>query len=1107
MTVALDEYNKVELPLIEQLEKLGWGHLEGDVDVPYLTERDSFREVLLKDRLKEAIRKINLDDNGQPWLDDRRINQAIGDLERLGARKLMEANKLATELLIKGTTVEGDPDKHSGREQTVRFIDFENPDRNDFLVINQFRVDPPWAVGDKDFIIPDTVLFINGIPLIVIECKSPNTTNPLEEGITQLLRYSNQRDWVEEDEGAERLFHYNQIMVSTYWYDARAAGIGASYDHFIAWKDTSPVPTAEVAEELGVEQLSSQQTLVAGMLRKEHLLDIVRNFIVFKQDAGKTTKIVTRYQQFRAVQEAIRRLQTGQTRAQHGESDQRGGIIWHTQGSGKSLTMVFLIRKMRTLPDLRRFKVVVITDRIDLEKQLEETAALTGETVRKPENSAKLQSILRETGSDLVFGMIQKYLVRDEETTTIELQRQPEMDFEVSDEKGILRKLKEGVKRLIVSEERFPVLNESEEILVFVDEAHRSQDRTLHANLMRALPNCAKIGFTGTPIILSKHKKRTHDIFGEYIDTYTIQQSELDGVTVKILYEGRLAEAEVSEGLDLDQLFEEIFAARTPKELEAIKAKYVTEVRVLEAKELIQAKATDMLRHYVANVIPNGFKAQVVAASRLAAVRYLDAFQQAQAELLVELDKIDQSLLDLPEEEIESLDEEAQLLVRAKVHEDTLRRLEFGVVISGRHNDDPAWKEFSDKTKQDVNITRFKKPLKHEDPEKQDGLAFLIVQRMLLTGFDAPYEQVLYLDRFTQGHELLQTIARVNRTSPRKTHGLVVDYYGVGRHLKEALAIYSEEDIEGALISIKDELPKLKDRHQRVISVFQDKGIKSIEEVDACVDLLRDTRIRADFVVKLKKFLESMDIILPRQEALPFLRDMKILGFINQAARNLYRDSRLNLIGCSDKVRQLIDKYIIASGIDPKIPPISIMEAEFEKAVEGRVSDRAKASEMEHAARHYIRKHFHEDPVYYKKLSERLEEILASLEGNWAELVPALRRFTEEVRAGRPADKTDLDPRTQAPFLGIILEEGYGGEVPSHEILQRLVQAIVEIVEHIRQEIRMVDFWSKVHARNVLRGWLVKYLDDNDTVPFERVEITADRLVELAKNLHSKLTV
>jgi len=1079
MSELPDEKTVVELPLVDQLKHMDWQHLEGDIDVPYLTERQSFREVLLMGRLREALLRINLDDEGKPWLDDHRINQAADALERLGAHKLMEANQIATELLLKGTVVEGDPKRHGGRDQTVRFIDFDHLERNDFLVINQFRVDPPWAVGDKDFIVPDIVLFVNGIPLVVIECKSPAATNPMEEAITQLLRYANQRDWVEEEEGAERLFHYNQFTVATTFYEARAGTISACYEHYLEWKDTSPVPTSKVAADLGIDKLSSQQTLVAGMLRPSHLVDIVRNFALYNQVEGRTIKIVCRYQQFRAVHEAIRRLRHGQTRAQHGESDQRGGIIWHTQGSGKSLTMVFLVRKMRTLAELRRFKVVLVTDRVYLEKQLSETASLTGETVRKATSTDELKPLLREEGPGLIFATIQKYQERDEDR----------------EDDGLREEIKP-----------FPVLNGSEAIVVLVDEAHRSHANLLHANLMAALPNCAKVGFTGTPIIMGDRKK-THEIFGDFIDRYTIQQSEADGATVPIRYEGRTAEAAIANGQTLDQLFEDMFRDRTPKELEAIKAKYATTGNVLEAPKLIAAKAEDMLRHYVDVALPNGLKAQVVATSRRAAIRYREAFLDAHRKLVSQLDGLDDSILPLADDEREKLDPETQFLLRAHAHLDVIRRLEFAVVISGSHNDDPSWKEWTEKAKHDLYIKRFQKPLTHSDPAKQDGLAFLIVKSMLLTGFDAPVEQVMYLDRrFLQGHELLQAIARVNRPYSQKECGLIVDYFGVGHHLAEALAAYSAEDIQGALVSLKDELPKLEDRHRRVLAIFKERGIDDISKTEACVDLLRDVRIRADFVVKLKEFLSSVDIVMPRPEAIPFLRDARMLGFINKVAANLYRDSQLNLVGVGNKVRELIDRHIEARGINPKVPPISILDADFESAVDAHASDRAKASEMEHAARYHISVHFREDPAYYKKLSERLEEILKRFQENWTELVAALREFTSEVRKGRPADETGLDPRTQAPFLGILLEEVRGGRESSKEDLSKLAGITVELVEHIRQEIRVVDFWRNTHAQNVLRGWLVQFLDDNDVVPFSRLQPVADRLVQLAKALHQRLT-
>ena len=371
-----DEKSYVEIPFIEQLKGLDWQHLEGDIDVPYLTERESFRDVLLINRLKSALKAINLDEHGKSWLDDERVSQIVSSLERISAPKIMEANKAAFDLLVNGVPVAGDRKTAGGRDRTAKVIDFENPERNDFLAINQFRVDVP---GGKTFIAPDIVLFVNGIPIVVVECKSPKITNPMEEGINQFLRYSNQRPEVEEDEGCERLLYYNQFMVSTFRQEARAATVGADYDHYMAWKDTSPVPTSEVAIALGKKKLNSQEMLVAGMLRKDHLLDIIRNFILFDQVGGREVKLVCRYQQFRAVHKAIYRLRTGKTRAQTGDMDERGGIIWHTQGSGKSLTMVFLVRKMRTLEDLKRFKVVAVTDRIQLEGQLKGSAALTGE--------------------------------------------------------------------------------------------------------------------------------------------------------------------------------------------------------------------------------------------------------------------------------------------------------------------------------------------------------------------------------------------------------------------------------------------------------------------------------------------------------------------------------------------------------------------------------------------------------------------------------------------------------------------------------------------------------------------------------------------------------
>jgi len=1080
------EYSRVELPLVEQLKGQGWSQVEGSKSDPGVTGRGSFREVFLEGRLRAAVERINLDGDGEPWLDDGRVGQAVAALLRPRAAKLVEINQELTERLLLGTTVEGVAGWDHGRDRTVQFIDWEHPERNEFLVVNQFRVDEPGGQGHRN-IAPDLVLFVNGIPLVVIEAKSPTVTEPMAKAIQQLRRYANQRGSV-QPEGNERLFHTNQLVVATCFERALMATFTAGPEHFVEWKTTEPTPEDQVKAALGVAKLSSQQRLVAGMLTPERLLDIVRHFTLFMPAGARTVKVVARYQQYRAVHRAIERLSTGRTRAEDSESDRRGGIIWHTQGSGKSLTMVFLVRAMRTHQALVRFKVVVVTDRTDLQRQLTDTADLTGETVQVANSVAKVKELLATPGKALVFAMIQKY-------------RNPQA-----------RKTDDAALKSL------GVLDTSEDVVVLVDEAHRSQGSALHANLLKALPNCARIGFTGTPIIMGR-KKYTYTIFGDYLDRYTILESEADRSTVPILYEGRTTKAAVRDASDLDELFDDMFVERTPEELEQIKRRWATKGNVLEAPRLIGAKARSMLRHYVDVVLPNRFKAQVVATSRLAAMRYRDAFLAARTDLLAELDRLDPQLRTAEAaDRTDRLPAKTARLVRAWPYRDLIARLEFVPVISGEQNDDADWAQWTDRTRQDQVIEAFKKPLPatdDDDPEQTSPIAFLIVKSMLLTGFDAPMEQVLYLDRHIKEAELLQAIARVNRTATNKGAGYVVDYYGVAEHLKVALAAYSADDIKGALTSIVDEIPLLAERHQRVRNLFTERGIDRFDspsDQDACVEALADERMRAVFEAALKQFTTSLEIVLPRPEALPHVPDAKAFGAIAFAARRRYRDGigfDTSLYG--EKVRRLIDDHLEALGIEQKIPPVSITAAEFDAKVADLRSDRAKASEMEHAIRYHLREHFGQDPEHYGRLSERLEEILEELGEQWDQLAIALAEFLPQVRSGRQADESGLDPNTEAPFYALlrreVMDEGKQVSRPIEAVLRELT---IDLVRQIWAEIGLVGFWQNPHAQNTLRSRLATRLaepmiDGDDLFDFTRTTALADRLVELAKANHARL--
>ena len=1073
------EFTYVEQPFLDQLAGLGWKIVTGSVDDPTVTGRESFREVLLRDDLCRALRRINLRD-GAEWLDDARLAQAVGALEHITAPKLIEANQQATALLLGGIAVEGLADWDHGRAKVGDYSDWEHPEHNTFTAINQFKVECPGLA--KASIRPDITLFVNGIPVAVVECKSPTIAEPMACAVDQLRRYHNARaaaGEVDEAEGNERLFHTNQLLIATSFDEARVGTLGAEGVHYLEWKDTAPVARAEVQKELGRSTLSSQQRLIAGMLRKAHLLDIVRHFTIFQQTDGRTVKVVCRYQQFRAVHATMARLRTGKTRTQDGEHDRRGGIIWHTQGSGKSLTMVFLVRRMRTDPWLRSFKVVIVTDRKDLQRQLSETAGLMGETVLVGRRITEVTKLLKRTGPEVVFAMIQKYVDREVDALS--------PDDPVDD---------------------LGVLNDSEHILVMVDEAHRSHASALHARLLQAMPHCARVGFTGTPIIMGA-ARRTKEIFGEFIDRYTLKESEADGATVPILYEGRYAKGAVADGATLDAELAAKFPEFTPEERQELQRRYGTLGAILESKEVIRVKAADMLRHYVENILPNGLKAQVVAVSRSCAVRYQEEFLDARTALVAEAEALDEATRALDDVALDAKPPKLRAAVRAWRVIDRLRVLAFAAIISPENNDPPTWAEWSDGAKIEQRIARFKKPFEHDDPAKCDPLGFLIVKSMLLTGFDAPIEGVMYLDRPIREAELLQAIARVNRTRYGKSAGIVVDYYGIAQSLKQALTAYSADEIDGALQSLAEEIPKLRDRHTRVVALFASHRVDVMRDPESAVELLADEKLRAEFAVKLRLFLATLDVVLPRPEALPFVRAATALGEVQARARNRYRDG----LGTLDrsvgrKVQALIDAHIVSLGIDPRIPPIAITDAKFFEQVQRQVSPRAKASEMEHAIRHHIKKRFDEDPVFYQTLSQRLEEVIQKHGNDWEQQVLLLTPLVEEAAGGRKAEHSvsGLDPQRHAPFFDVLREERTR-ERPVHGAdVAWLAALTVQVVDQtIRPAIRKVGFWKSASRQKDLHDEMVRFLDDGGIVDLDRAEAVADRLMELAKANHAKL--
>jgi type I restriction enzyme R subunit len=356
-------------------------------------------------------------------------------------------------------------------------------------------------------------------------------------------------------------------------------------------------------------------------------------------------------------------------------------------------------------------------------------------------------------------------------------------------------------------------------------------------------------------------------------------------------------------------------------------------------------------------------------------------------------------------------------------------------------------------------------------------------------------------------HDLLQAIARVNRTYGRKKCGYVVDYIGVARHLNDALKDYDGEDTKGALIDINVELPKLIDRRNRAVAVFTDRGITDLQtEVEACVDLLADLKIRAEFINKLRMFYETLNILEHRPEVPnDVFRDAKLLGFINKVAANLYRDPALNLLGVAEKVKALIDAHISARGVDPKIPPTTITDAEFEKILQAQNNNRARAAQMQHAARYHIIGFSNQNPAFARKMSEKLEEILKRFKEDWDALERELRKFIDELRQGDRNDFPDLDPRVQVPFVRLILEACSEGRKLDDAQRKVAITTTLDIVERIRQEVAKVGFWKNSDRRELLTKQIVRDLDASGVCPLGKERDIAQRLVALAKENHENL--
>jgi type I restriction enzyme R subunit len=831
--VITSEGKLVEKPGVDLLVELGWTHAElGPV---ISLGRQSFRELILPERLRAALRRIN------PSLPGEALQQA--ELAITADRSAMlpvPANREVYELLRDGIAVQVRQPNGSFKDERVAVIDWTNPTANDFFLGSQVWIESTFYRRR-----PDALGFVNGIPLLLIEWK--DITQPVQEAYDDNLR--DYRDTI------PRLFHFNGFTILSNGLEALMGPSHAPFEAFAPWKRL---------EEDGPESVALA-TMLRATCEPARFLDLIENFVLFEDARGGLRKVLAKYHQVLGVNRAIEAVK--QITANKG----RLGVFWHTQGSGKSLSMAMFTEKV-----LRRlggnWTFVLVTDRQELDEQLAGTFASVGALTKNIDQcQAQSRVHLREllAGQErYIFTLIHKF----------------------STERG----------------ELMPVLSERSDIIVITDEAHRSQYDQLAANMRRALPNAAFIGFTGTPLIAGQ-EELTRDVFGDYVSVYNFAQSIADGATVPLYYEARkpelqLAADELKE--ELNELLDE--AALDEEQEKKLQRKFARQYHLITREDRLEQIAKDVVQHFAARGYRG--KAMFVAIDKATAVRMHD---KTRREWAIELAAREKQLAAAPEEARATLAERL----------DWMRSVDMAVVVSQSQN------EIDDLKRKGLDILPHRERMQREDLDSKfkdgdDPLRLVFVCAMWITGFDVPTCSTMYLDKPMKNHTLMQTIARANRRAPGKTSGVIVDYIGVFQNLQKALAIYATRETQGqSPIRDKDELVKaLEEALAKARAFCKDVGV-DMDAIFAAEKLARlaligqavealvapDERRRGFFRVS-GAATRAYRALLPDDRAAPYLKPVATLHVLAEALRG--RLGPVDISSVSAKIDALLDEKI-----------------------------------------------------------------------------------------------------------------------------------------------------------------------------------------------------
>lgn len=1051
-----------QIPALQLLQNLGYTYLSPE---EVLKERqDKLSNVILEDILEQQLMKINeINFKGKVYpFSPASIRGAIDAIKNVPMFDgLVTTNSKIYDLLTLGKSFE-ESIGNDRKSFTINYIDWNNIENNVFHVAEEFEVNR--TSSDKKYR-PDIVLFVNGIPLCIIECKRPDIKEPLEEAKSQHLRN-------QQEDGIPHLYKYSQILLALTSNKVQYATTGTPRKFWATWKEqklkesnlqelvNKPL-SDEQKDKLFADRfkyvrkyfdnieaegrlVTEQDKLLYSLCQPQRLLELMYKYIVY--DAG--IKKIARYQQYFAIQDTLERIKIIR------DERRQGGVIWHTQGSGKSLTMVMLAKSISLEPEITNPKVIIVTDRIDLDKQISDTFKNCGKIVKKATSGEDLGNIITENKETIITTVINKF-------------------------QAALRRKK--------------VIDNSKNIFVLVDESHRSQYGSANALMQKVFPNACYIGFTGTPLM--KKEKSTAVKFGGIIGTpYTINQAVDDEAVVPLYYESRLAVQNVTQN-SIDKYFDIISRDLTDKQKADLKKKFSTRRILNEAEQKIVNVALDISQHFEHKYKGTGFKGQLTAPSKAIALKYkkyLDELGMVSSEVVISSPDTREGNDDIYKDKTSEVNQ--------------------------------FWKRMMDRfgNESEYNaqiINQFKNA-----PEPE----ILIVVDKLLTGFDAPKNSVLYIARSLKEHGLLQAIARVNRLEEGKDYGEIIDYYGLLTELDEALLTYSnigdfdEKDIQDALVSAQEEIKKLPQLHSDLWEIFN--GINKYD-IEAYEQHLKYEDDRDKFYDKLSQYSKVLQLALgnfkfleetPERKITTYKNDLKFFLNLRVSLKSRYAES-IDRKEYESKIQKLIDTYVTSDEIIQVTEPVDIFDTEkFKAEVEKKQSARSKADTIAYRISRTISEKCDDDPIFYKKLSELLKEAIAKYSKQIMDEAERLKndnaylnRVTEILTMARTRTGDDipisiLNNEVAKAFYGVVFEKikKYDASKDSAAELALKIDKIILDNQYV-DWVKNTDLQNKII--NDIEDVLFEFKDTNKIdITFDDIDFIIEESMKIAKRRYAK---